>query len=468
MSELTSLGAAAIGAGIQAGEFSPTEVTQAFLDRIARINERLNAFVTLTADAALDAAKRREAELTSGQSRGLLHGVPIGHKDLYYTKGVRTTAGSAVHADFVPDFDATVVQRLDEAGTIMLGKLNTHEFAYGPTNDASYFGPCRNPWDPDYFSGGSSGGSGSAVAARLLPAATGSDTGGSIRMPAACCGVTGLKPTYGRVSRHGIFPLCWTMDHAGPLARSVEDCALLLESMAGADPADAACSTRVVEPYHANLDRDLAGVRIGIPRRFFFDRAQADVDAAVTNALAELESLGAVLVDVDIPYIEHAASAAMAIYLAEAVAYHDDQLDDDPSLYTEQVRSFIELGNQVLAKDYLHAQRYRTLLGQSLSEVMRDIDVLATPGTPITAAPIGVAEVDVRGEADGVFGALLRNTEPFDLTGVPALVMPCGFAANGMPVSLQLVTRAFDELTALQVGHRFQQATDWHLREPGL
>lgn len=468
MSGLTRLSATELGAGIAAGDFSPTEVARAFLARIDAVNEQLNAVVTSTAERALETAGQLEAELAAGQSRGPLHGVPIAHKDLYCTQGVRTTAGSAVHADFVPDHDATVVTRLSEAGMVMLGKTNTHEFAYGPTNDASYFGPCRNPWNPECFSGGSSGGSGAAVAARLLPAATGSDTGGSIRMPAACCGVTGLKPTYGRVSRHGIFPLCWTMDHAGPLARSVEDCAVLLATMAGPDPLDAASSSRTVPDYRAALSDDIAGLRIGVPNRHFFDRAQADVDVVVRAALAELEKCGAVLVDCDVPHIEHAAAAAMAIYLSEATAYHDDQLDADPGLYTEQVRTFIELGNQVLAKDYLHAQRYRTLLGQTLADVFGAVDVLAMPAIPITAAPLGVAEVETRGQADGVFGALLRNTEPFDLAGLPALVVPCGFAGDGMPVSLQLVAPAFDEATVLKVGHRYQAASDWHLRCPPL
>ena len=464
MSDLIRLSATELGAGIAAGDFSATEVTSAFLDRIGMVNERINAVVTLTAETALESAEAMQAELRAGRSRGPLHGVPIGYKDLYYTKGVRTTAGSAVNADFAPDFDATAVARLADAGMVMLGKLNTHEFAYGPTNDSSYF----DPWNVDCFSGGSSGGSGAAVGGRLLPAATGSDTGGSIRMPAACCGVTGLKPTYGRISRHGIFPLCWTMDHAGPLARSAEDCALLLGAMAGQDPNDAASSSRPVPDYRAALTGGIAGLRIGVPNRHFFDRAQADVDTCVRAALAELEVGGAVLVDVDIPHIEHAAAAAMAIYLAEAVAYHDDQIDRDPGLYTEQVRTFIELGNQVLAKDYLHAQRYRSLLGQSMAAVYSDVDILAMPAVPITAAPIGVAEVDVRGVPDGVFGAMLRNTEPFDLTGLPALVVPCGFAGDQMPVSLQLVGPAFEEAAVLNAGYSFQRATDWHLRRPPL
>jgi len=466
MNELHEMTAAQLGRAIAARECSPTEAVTACLARIDGHNEKINAFVTVVADQALDAAHDAEREIASGKSRGPLHGVPLAHKDLYYTKGIRTTAGSAVRADFVPDFDATVVARMREAGMIMLGKLNTHEFAYGPTNDTSLFGACRNPWNFEHISGGSSGGAGAALGMRLIPAATGSDTGGSIRMPAACCGVSGLKPTYGRVSRHGIFPLCWTMDHAGPLARSVEDIAVLLQTIAGHDPHDAASTTRAVPDYQAALDTGVAGLRIGVPTRYFFDQSDAEVDTLVRHALSVLEKLGANLVEVDVAHIEHAAAAAMAIYLAEATAYHDDQLDSDPALYSEQVRTFLELGNQVLAKDYLHAQRYRTLLGNALADLFTEVDLLATPGIPIIPPRIGQADVEIRGEADSVFAAMLRNTEPFDLAGVPALVVPCGFSAEGLPVSLQLVGSAFDEARVLAAGHAFQRETDWHLRQP--
>lgn len=406
-----------------------------------------------------------DAEIATDGQRGPLHGVPIAHKDLYYTKGVRTTAGSAVRGDFVPEFDATAVARLRGAGMVLLGKLNTHEFAYGPTNDTSLFGPCRNRWDFARVSGGSSGGSGAAIGMRMIPAATGSDTGGSIRMPAACCGISGLKPTYGRVPRHGIFPLCWTMDHAGPMARRVEDIAGLLQAMAGFDANDAASSTLPVPDYPSSLDYAVSGLRIGVPNRHFFAQSDAEVDILVREALAEFERMGAHLIDVDIAHIEHASAAAMAIYLSEATAYHEDQIEADPSLYSEQVRTFLELGNHVLAKDYLHAQRYRTLIGNQLAALFGDIDLLATPTLPIVAPQIGQADVEIHGQDDSVFAALLRNTEPFDLAGVPALVIPCGLSA-GMPVSLQLVGAAFDEARVLAAGHAFQRETDWHTRLP--
>lgn len=466
MTDLTTLDLAELSQAIATKSASPVDIVDAFLARVEQDNERFNAFVAVTADAARDAAKHAADEIAGGKIRGPLHGLPIGHKDLYATKGVATTGGSKVLADHVPTEDATVVARLAEAGMISLGKLNTHEFAYGPTGEHSAFGTTRNPWDTDRITGGSSSGSAAAVAGGLLPIATGSDTGGSIRMPAACCGLTGLKPTYGRVPRTGILPLCWTMDHSGPLARSAYDSALILAACAGPDGRDAAAADRPVPDYPALLTGDVRGLKIGVVRASFFDNAQEQVATVVDQALQVLVDQGAQLVEVDVPHIRQAGAAALAIYVAEATAYHDDTLDDRADLYTELVRTFLELGDQLLAKDYLHAQRFRTLLGHEMATVLRDVDVIATPGIAITATPIGDEEVDIRGEAQSIFSAILRNTEPFDLTGLPALVVPCGFAADGLPVSLQIAGRAFDEATVLNVGHAYQKATDWHRKRP--
>ncbi|MDF1721043.1 MAG: amidase [Minwuia sp.] len=466
--DLTRMDVVELGDLIAARTVSPVEVTDAFLARIDAVNESLNAFVTMTADAARAAAQAAEAEIMAGNYRGALHGIPLGHKDLYATAGVRTTGGSRVLADNVPTEDSTVVRRLADAGTVTLGKLNTHEFAYGPTNEHSMFGPTRNPWNADRITGGSSGGSGAAVAAGLIPIATGSDTGGSIRMPAACCGLTGLKPTYGRVSRAGILPLCWSMDHAGPLTRSAMDAAIFLGVVAGHDPRDAACADRPVPDYRAALTGDIKGLKVGVVRRYFYDQAQGQVVALVDAAVAELTALGADVVEIEVPYIEFSGSGAMAIYAAEATAYHDDTLDDRADLYTEQVRAFLDIGDQILAKDYLHAQRYRTLLGQSMATALSQVDVLVSPGIAITATPIGDEMVDINGTEEAIFGAILRNTEPFDLTGLPAVVVPCGFAPDGMPASLQIAGRAFDEATVLNVAHAYQQATDWHRHRPEI
>ncbi len=468
MTDIAALTAAQLGAAMAAKTLSPVEVTQAYLARIERLNGAINAFVTLDAEGALAAARAAEAEIMRGQQRGPLHGVPIAHKDLYETRGMRTTAGSRVLEHHVPDSDATVVQRLAEAGMVLLGKTNTHEFAYGPTNEVSMFGPVANPWDTTRISGGSSGGAAAAIAAAMTPLASGSDTGGSIRMPAACCGVTGLKPTYGRVSRAGIFPLCWTMDHAGPLARTARDAALFLQAVAGPDERDSASAHVPVPDYLAALTGDVRGLRIGVPRRYFYDRAQESVTGLVEAALAVLQALGAELIEIDIPHIEAAAAAALAIYLGEATAYHDDTLDGRAHLYAEQVRTFLELGDQLLAKDYIHAQRYRRLLGDEMAKVFRRVDVLATPAIAMTSTPIGSTTVTIRGAEDSVFSAILRNTEPFNLVGLPALVVPCGFDSQGLPASLQLVGRAFGEADVLRVGDAFQRATPWHARQPHL
>ncbi len=468
MTDLTALTVAELGAAIAAKTVSPVEVTQAYLARIARLNGAINAFVTLDAEGALAAAKAAETEIMHGQWRGPLHGIPIAHKDLYETRGMRTTAGSRVLEHHVPDSDATVVRRLAEAGMVLLGKTNTHEFAYGPTNEVSMFGPVANPWDTTRISGGSSGGSAAAIAAAMTPLASGSDTGGSIRIPAACCGVTGLKPTYGRVSRAGIFPLCWTMDHAGPLARTARDAALFLQAAAGPDERDSACAHAPVADYLAALTGDVRGLRIGVPRRYFYDRAQESVTDLVEAALAVLQAQGAELVEIDIPHIDAAAAAALAIYLGEATAYHDDTLDDRAHLYSEQVRTFLELGDQLLAKDYIHAQRYRRLLGDALAKIFRQVDVLATPAIAMTATPIGSTAVTIRGAEDSVFSAILRNTEPFNLVGLPALVLPCGFDAQGLPAGLQLIGQAFGEAEILRAGDAYQRATDWHARRPLL
>ena len=466
MSDITELSIAELAQGYRDKSFSPVDAARAYFARIAQHNDKVNAFVTLCEEDALAEAKQAETEIAAGQWRGPMHGIPIGHKDLYQTAGVRSTAGSRVLENHVLDSDATGVARLKQAGAVMLGKLNTHEFAYGPTNDSSMFGPCRNPWDPTRFSGGSSGGSGAAVALRLCAGATGSDTGGAIRMPSACCGITGLKPTYGRTSRAGIYPLCWIMDHSGPMTRSAEDAALMFQPMPGPDGRDAAVADRAVPDYAAVLDGDIKGLRIGVPTHYFFDRAIPEIAEAAQNAIAVLEGLGAEVREVDIAYIDHAAAAALVLYLSEGTAYHDDHIATIGELYTDQVRLFLEIGNYVLAKDYLHAQRYRTLLGHAMADVLAEVDVLAMPSLPITAQPLGQEEIDIRGETDSVFGAILRNTEPFDLTGLPALVAPCGIASDGMPMSLQIAGRPFDEAGLFKFGHAFQQASDWPTRRP--
>jgi aspartyl-tRNA(Asn)/glutamyl-tRNA(Gln) amidotransferase subunit A len=468
MSEITELSIAQQAAAIKARKISPVELAKAYLARIDTYNDKVNAFVTPTPEIALKEAKASEAAIMRGRWQGALHGIPIGHKDLYSTKGVRTTAGSRLLKRHVPKEDATVVARYKAAGTVLLGKLNTHEFAYGPTNAESCFGPSRNPWDLSRFTGGSSGGSGAAVALDLCAGATGSDTGGSIRIPSSACGITGIKPTYGRASRAGIFPLCWSMDHPGPMAHSVEDCAILLQPIVGQDPRDPTTVDRPIVDYRAALRGSIKGLKIGLPKHYFYSRALPAVEKAVLKAVDVLKSLGASVRVVNIPHIDHAAAAAVTMYLCEASAYHDDVIGTKGDAFTEQVRLFVELGNYVPAKDYLHAQRFRTLLGREIAEVLETVDVLALPTLPITALKLGQETIDIRGKQDAVFGSLIRNTEPFNLTGLPVVSVPCGFDGDGMPIGLSIAGRPFDEARILKVGHAYQRATDWHRRRPKL
>ncbi|MGD9743811.1 MAG: amidase, partial [Dongiaceae bacterium] len=307
-----------------------------------------------------------------------------------------------------------------------------------------------------------------AVALDLCAGATGSDTGGSIRIPSSACGITGIKPTYGRASRAGIFPLCWSMDHPGPMAHSVEDCAILLQPIVGQDPRDPTTVDRPIVDYRAALRGSIKGLRIGLPKHYFYSRALPAVEKAVLKAVDVLKSLGASVRVVNIPHIDHAAAAAVTMYLCEASAYHDDVIGTKGDAFTEQVRLFVELGNYVPAKDYLHAQRFRTLLGREIAEVLETVDVLALPTLPITALKLGQETIDIRGKQDAVFGSLIRNTEPFNLTGLPVVSVPCGFDGDGMPIGLSIAGRPFDEARILKVGHAYQRATDWHRRRPKL
>ena len=468
MTSLNELSIAEIAELIRSQEVSPVDVTRACIDCIASFNDKVNAVVTLQEATALSEARDCEKEIAKGNYRGPLHGIPIAHKDLYYTKGLRSTAGSLLRQDFVPEEDATVVARYREAGTVLLGKLNTQEFAYGPTSEHSMFGPVRNPWNISCFAGGSSGGSGAAVALGMCMGATGSDSGGSIRIPASCCGVTGIKPTYGRASRFGIYPLCWTMDHPGPMTRSVIDTAIMLQPMVGRDPKDPATQDRKIPNYVEMLNAPMDGPILGVPTRYFFDTADPEVEKTVRDAIVVLTKLGAKVEEVDIPHIEHASTAAAILYYAEASAYHDDDIGPFGDLYTERVRRFLEFGNYILAKDYIHAQRYRTLLGNEISAVLKRVDLLVTPTLPIVSMPIGQGQqsIDIRGVEQTVYLALLRNTEPFNLTGLPALTLPCGFSRNGLPIGLQIVGRPFDETSVLRLGHAYQNVTDWHKRRP--
>ena len=446
-----------LGGRYRKRELSPVEVTRTLLGRIEQLDPMLHTFITLTADRAMADARAAEAALQRGDVRPLL-GIPVAHKDIYCTRGIRTTGGSALLADWLPEDDATCVRRWQEAGTVLLGKLITHEFAFGLQLPGHRFQPARNPWNIAHIPGGSSSGSGAALAAGLVIGATGSDTGGSIRGPAAFCGIVGLKPTYGRVSRAGVLTLSWTLDHTGPMARTVEDCAYLLQAMAGHDPADPASSRVPVDDYLAPLGRDIRGVKIGVPRAYFFDGIDPEVVQAFEGALTTLRGLGAEVRDVTIPSL-HTTPAFLLILMAEAFAYHARDICEHPELYGDVLRERILTGALVTAAEYTQAQRLRAQLCREMTEVLRDVDVLATPTAPAPATPFTQAQ-------DPEFGFPRSNMPPFNLTGLPTLALPCGFTSSGLPLSLQLAGRPFDEGMVLRVGHAYEQATQWHTRRP--
>jgi aspartyl-tRNA(Asn)/glutamyl-tRNA(Gln) amidotransferase subunit A len=457
--ELCYLGIAELARRYRARELSPVDVATAHLDRIRSLDERLKSYVTVTADRAMTDARAAEAAIRRGGA-GPLCGVPVAYKDLYATRGIRTTGGSALLADWVPEHDATCVTRLEEAGMVMLGKLITHEFAFGIQFPGHRFAPARNPWNLDHIPGGSSSGSGAALAAGLTVGALGSDTGGSIRGPAAFCGIAGIKPTYGRASRAGVLTLSWTLDHTGPMARSVEDCALMLAALVGYDPADPASSREPVPDYTADLRSGVRGLRVGVPRDYFLDGVTTEVGDAFEAALATLGRLGADVRDVRIPSI-WAAPAFMVIMLGEAFAYHASGLRERPELYGDVLREKLMAGALFTAEEYVQAQRLRARLRSDMHRALADVDVLATPTTPVTAPAFEVVL-----DPDFPFGR--SNMAPFNMAGLPALALPCGFASSGLPISLQLAGRPFDEATVLRAGHAYEQATEWHHRRPPI
>ncbi|MBI4310989.1 MAG: aspartyl/glutamyl-tRNA amidotransferase subunit A [Chloroflexi bacterium] len=450
------------GGLIRSRKLSPVELTTAFLQRIDALDGKVKSYVTLTADTALAEARRAEAEVTRGQYRGPLHGIPIAFKDLYDTKGVRTTAQSKVHEHRVPGEDATAVAMLKAAGAVTLGKLAMHEFALGgpPT---SLFEQARNPWDLDHVTGGSSSGSGAAVAAALCMGSLGSDTGGSIRGPASLCGIAGLKPTYGRVSRYGVIPLSWSLDHCGPMTRTVEDTALLLQAIAGPDPRDPTSSHAPVPDYTAALRDDIRDLTIGVPRHYFLDPTQVngEVAAAVDKALGELASLGARVRDVTIPSLDYASIANTVIMISEAYTYHRKDLVSQPQNYGDIVRLRFYMGGLYTADDYVQAQRARSRIKREFAQVLERVDIIACPTSLNTAATF--KDIDPL--------ATTRQpsfTAPFNATGMPAISIPCGFSAAGLPIGLQLAAKPFDEPTLLRAAYAYQQHAGWHEHMPPL
>jgi aspartyl-tRNA(Asn)/glutamyl-tRNA(Gln) amidotransferase subunit A len=439
-----------------ARRLSPVEVVRALLGRIEA--DETNSFITVTAERAQEEASLAEREILAGRHRGPLHGVPVALKDIIYTRGVRTTMGSALYAGHVPDHSATVARKLEEAGSVLIGKTNTHELAYGPTGDRSYFGPTLNPHDARRITGGSSGGSGAAVAAMLCYGALGSDTGGSIRIPAALCGIVGMKPTFGRVSKSGVFPLCWSLDHVGPITRTVEDNALMLNVLAGHDQEDHYSVDRPAEDFTRHLRRGLHGGGIGLPRSFYFDHVDKEVVARVLEAVEVFRSLGARVREVEIPNLIDTLHAHRLILGAEAYAVHEESLENEPETFDEEVGERLMDGARPRAYRYAKARRRGVLATDEFDHALHGVDALLTPTLPITATDIGQREVSIGDYEESVRSALTRFTGPTNLTGHPSLSIPCGTTATGLPVGLQLIGRHFDEATLYRFGHAYEEA----------
>jgi aspartyl-tRNA(Asn)/glutamyl-tRNA(Gln) amidotransferase subunit A len=449
---------------------TPVEVVQAHLDRIGALDGTIKSYITVMGDSARAAARAAEARVNARETLGPLHGVPIGLKDLYCTKGVKTTGGSRILGNWMPTEDATVVTRLADAGGIMLGKLNMHEFAYGPEGLNAHYGTPWNPWDRNThrICGGSSSGSGAAVAAGLCAGALGSDTGGSIRIPSSLCGLTGLKPTYGRVSRAGALPLAWSLDHVGPMCRSAADCALMLGAMAGYDPRDPSTSVLPVPDYAAALTGQVTGLRIGLLGRFFLESAGAPQRQATEQAVKTLEGLGASVREITLEQMKHAAAASAAVISAESYAYHEPWLRTRATEYGPDVRERLLVGAFVSGSEYLKGQRVRRLIRDEVDRVLGDVDVLIAPTLPIAAVPVGAREVDIDGKPQPVRPSLVRYTRPFNVSGHPVASVPCGFTVDGLPIGMQVIGRTFDEATVLRLADAYQRVTDWHTRRPPL
>jgi aspartyl-tRNA(Asn)/glutamyl-tRNA(Gln) amidotransferase subunit A len=472
-----------LAAGLRSGEFSSVELTQYFLDRIGRLDDRLNSYISVTAERALALAQAADRRIRAGDA-GSLTGIPLAHKDIFCTDGVRTSCGSRMLDNFIAPYDATVVRKLADAGSVVLGKTNMDEFAMGSSNETSFYGPVRNPWDAGRVPGGSSGGSAAAVAARLCVAATGTDTGGSIRQPAALCGITGLKPTYGRVSRYGMIAFASSLDQGGPMAASAEDAAHLLNAMAGFDPKDSTSADEPVPDYTASLGDSLAGLRIGLPREYFGEGLDSGVAASIESALEQFRRLGADVREVSLPntalavptyYVVAPAECSSNLARFDGVRYGHrcDEPVDLEDLYKrsraegfgEEVKRRILIGTYVLSAGYydayyLKAQKLRHLISDDFRAAFREVDVIMGPASPTTAFGLGE-------KADDPVAMYLSDiyTIAANMAGLPGMSIPVG-PANGLPVGLQLIGDYFAEARLLNIAHQFQQATDWHRQIP--
>jgi aspartyl-tRNA(Asn)/glutamyl-tRNA(Gln) amidotransferase subunit A len=458
----------AVAKAIANKQLSSHEVTRACLHRIAQWQPHLNAFMEIESEAALKAAEEADAALAKGEVRGALHGVPLAHKDMYYDAGKVVTCGSLIRRDFVAQTTSTALQRLKDAGSIRLGSLQMAEFAYGPTGHNAHYGAVHNPWSLPHITGGSSSGSGSAVAARLTFAALGSDTGGSIRMPAHFCGVTGLKVTFGRISRAGAMPLSQSLDTVGPLAQTAEDCALLLQLMAGPDPEDLTASSAPVSDYVAATAASIKGLKIGVPTTFYVDDLDPEVARILDDAIAVLKREGADIVKVELPDQRQLASASQLVLAVEAAAFHKRWLIERPQDYGPQVLMRLQNGLAIPGVTYLEALRWRGAALAAHVAATASVDAVITPVAPVPAPTIAESDVGNAPGAEAVIQRLTRFTRPVNYLGLPSLAIPSGFTTAGLPVAMQLIGRSFDEATLLTIGAAFQRATDFHAKIPAI
>lgn len=451
---------AALSRSIETGTRSPVEVVSHCLERIEASTDTLNAFVTILPERALEAATQAEREIRGGNYRGPLHGIPIAIKDNIFTEEVRTTMGSYFFRNHVPNCSATVVKRLESAGAIVIGKTNTHEFAYGGTGDRSYFGAVRNPHDISRITGGSSSGSAAAVAAECVPGAVGTDTGGSVRIPASLCGVVGMKPTFGRVSKHGVFPVSWTLDHVGPLTRTVEDNAIMLSVLAGHDSSDPYSSERQDEDFTRELGTGVRGGVVGIPSTHYFDSLDSDVEQYVLAAAEVFRSLGAEVHQVEVPLLHEALLAQRLTLAADAYAVHEERFESEPDRFDPEVRDRLIEGQSLKAHRYAAAQQIRHSSREAFASALSQADVLLTPTTAIPAPTLQNRMVTVNDHDESARTALNRLTGPTSFNGLPSLSVPCGQTSGGLPVGLQIIGRPYDEATVYRYGYSYQKMAE--------
>lgn len=449
---------------LRSKSLSPVELTSSVLQRVASVEEKLNAFTAVLADQAREQAKFAENEMAHGSFRGPLHGIPVAAKDLFNIAGLPTTASSKVRANYIAKNDSTCVKVLADAGAVMIGKTQLHEFAYGVMTPNS-----RNPWDTERTAGGSSGGSAAAVAAGECLMALGTDTGGSIRIPSSACGVVGLKPTYGRVSRDGVTSLSWSLDHAGALTRTVSDAALALSVLAGPDSKDPASTRQKPADFTTSLNRGVEGLTLGVPTNYFFDDIDPEVEAATRAAIQLLESNGAVLREIKIPCTAYFMATLFGIIVPEASAYHQEMLRESGDLYTSEVRVLLEAGELVSASQYIKAQRARTVIQHAMRDAFEGLDAIVAPTLPMTAVRLDEELFTLpSGAQTTAMNAYVGHSAAGSLTGLPTLSVPCGFSAAGMPIGMQIMGRPYDEATVLRIGQNYETSTPWTQRRPTL